>query len=688
VKQFSIEIFALALATSIATILIDHQVKFSLGPYLVLVNVIPAVLFAFALYGMTARVFFSFLAAAIFQALIIVADIQKNRILHSHLAYADIKLVPMLLQDPHLVVGFVAKTGPLLAGSLIALLALCGAWKIWKAKIPLLLRVATTGLATLLLVAVSANETTIPLPNQGWNPFQQTTEAKNFGVTANLLFGARNATTIAIHSDSVAVKDFYDEPRIRNAIAEMAPATTLRPDIILVQSESLFEPSALCGMPDEPILSAIANSHPSQLHVPVFGGRTLQTEFEVISGVPTVLFPGNQFAYFDLLKKPIAALPEALSELGYRTIAIHPNQRDFWRRGFAIPALGFEHFIDETAFSDRDVGAYGSVSDQSLITAALSELSATNQPAMIFLITMQNHGPWGTSSKDPDHELTDYVQRAKAADSTWKELITALSKRGKPAIAAIYGDHLPGLTETYAKHCFKDGRAPEMHWPPLAIWSNFKIPSLPYDMESYQLAGWLMEAAQLPMTPYFRANAAMRRATSARDNKSKHILHEYGSIAAKMLLTSITRQNTPNVTLDQTDIGKLLPKILSEGLINPYVKQDVLLDAAPLGDQAVLKLNSQVKSITFRPYTIDANCNGAQKITYLSNNQQLATGNIANSANITTVEVDDVDRLIIKRDRQNSEARCWPVTLRLVQMQCVTNECNAAETSKGQPGQK
>jgi len=680
-KRILLDILTLVIATSITVILLDREIRLAMGAYLILVNIIPAILFACALYGLTARVLFSYAVTIIAQAIIITADFQKNRILHSHLSYADLKLVPMFLQDPQLIIGFVVKGGYLLAGTVIFLLLLVGAWRLRRTKMPILLRATLVGSAILLLAAVTTNKTTIPLPSKGWNPFQQTAEATYFGVTANLLFGARDAANVLIQSDPAAIKRFDNNASVQDAIAKLRPPSALRPDIVIVQSESLFEPSSLCGVP-EPILPTISGSNPTNFHVPVFGGRTLQTEFEVLSGVPTKFFPGNQFAYFDLLKRPIPALPYTLSGLGYRTIAIHPNERDFWRRSFAMPALGFKHFIDESAFSNRDVGILNRVSDSSLTTAVLSELSATDDPTMLFVITMENHGPWGADmpgKNTADRELADYMQRAAAADSAWKELTEALNKRKKPTLALIYGDHLPGLAATYAKHCFKNGKTAAEHWPPLVVWSNFGVPPLPHDMNSYALAGWIMEAAQLPMPPYLRANAAVRRAMAmAQDDGSRQSLFDgYGNIAAKMLLSGRKRQDTTQVVLDQADIGRRLPRLIGIGKLNPSVKQDILLDASPRGDMATLELRGQVGSITFRPYTIDTGCKGSQVITYSSGNRQLAMGRIIKGANLTTVTLTGVDQLVIKRDRQTSEARCWPVTLRLVQMQCPTIQCGS-----------
>ncbi len=69
-------------------------------------------------------------------------------------------------------------------------------------------------------------------------------------------------------------------------------------------------------------------------------------------------FPVNQIAVkfeFSMLRD-VPCLPRILSQLGYRTVASHPNVAGFWNRYTAYERLGFETFWaqDEMDMSDSN----------------------------------------------------------------------------------------------------------------------------------------------------------------------------------------------------------------------------------------------------------------------------------------------------------------------------------------------
>ena len=285
-----------------------------------------------------------------------------------------------------------------------------------------------------------------------------------------------------------------------------------RPDIVIVQSESLFSPSQLCGFSDTPVLKHIAQQQPKlpgNLEVPVFGGRTLQTEFEVLSGAPIAYYPGSMFAYYELVNHRFNALPRVLDGDGYKTIAIHPNNRGFWRRDIAFPDMGFESFQDIHSFVyPRDFSDRNFVSDEALTRAILAELDSSNRATFVMAISMNNHGPWGAFAPVNDSGLelssklhgkartamADYVEHAIDADNAYGFLLDALQRRGRPTVVVIYGDHMPALPRVYKQLCFKNGKSAEEHYPPYRIWANFPMPKPPDVTSAYLLQGWLMLA--------------------------------------------------------------------------------------------------------------------------------------------------------------------------------------------------
>ena len=76
------------------------------------------------------------------------------------------------------------------------------------------------------------------------------------------------------------------------------------PDIVVVQSESFFDPSVVRGLDGEdfaPNLHRLAKEGSSGgLHVPTYGGGTIRTEFEVLTGLSLRYFPTLQFPYLQM----------------------------------------------------------------------------------------------------------------------------------------------------------------------------------------------------------------------------------------------------------------------------------------------------------------------------------------------------------------------------------------------------
>lgn len=631
-------------------------------------NALPVALLAVTASVITGRPLFALAVACGAHALLIHVDNVKSTVLQSHVIYADMRVVPMLAANPSLVAGFMLKSVLAMVLGILLLIAVPTiAWRCAhvRGSLPARAILAFSCFALLWYEVLPAQGIMPTHPD--WVVFQQGDESPNFGVLANLIYGWRSANAVIAPGDKQSRERLLSNPAVVAARRELTEPATITPDIVVVQSESLFDPSVLCGTPDKTVLPSIAASEHASLEVPVFGGRTLQTEFETLSGVPVRSFSNANFAYLDLIKGSLDALPAQLSRLGYRTIAIHPNDRNFWRRSYAIPALGFQNFIDVTAFSGVDVDKRGHVSDAALTSAALTELDADKGPAFIFLITMANHGPWGGDGKS---ELDDYSARATLADAAWRQLVEGLDKRDRPALAILYGDHLPGLADTYESRCFKDGRPPQEHMPPVAVWSNMSSKLRPPPKASFLTPGWILDVARLPRSEMYAINGAIGL-VAERDGGDAFIntTTDYAAVAAEWL-ESHPRDVPFQPTLSDEAIGSELRKMLTEGRLGPWVPQDLMMDQAT-GEGSVLRLqlDGKVANMTFRPYPGDERCKITDPITVNVDGRDVGRIDGGPLATLATIDTSGAERLTLTRSPRNEGFTCAVTMLRVVQME-------------------
>jgi hypothetical protein len=209
--------------------------------------------------------------------------------------------------------------------------------------------------------------------------------------------------------------------------------------------------------------------------VPTYGGGTIRTEFEVLTGIAMRYFPETQYPYFRLTASAVPSLASVLAAQGYRTLAVHPHEREFWNRAAAFSRLGFSGFDAIEQFGDAPhVGWY--ISDEALVDHILRALDDTRGPQFVFAISMENHGPYeGYPNADPAgiaaqpvpagvegdgaDRLRGYLYHLASADHSLGRLADALRNRPRRTLLLFYGDHLPALPLLYAGAGFDDGAA-------------------------------------------------------------------------------------------------------------------------------------------------------------------------------------------------------------------------------------
>lgn len=298
--------------------------------------------------------------------------------------------------------------------------------------------------------------------------------------------------------------------------------TSKLPNIVVVLSESFFEPRYLKGadlcelLPDWCRL--LDEGDWGEMNVPTFGGNTTRTEYEVLTGIPYRTLPQGIYPYTSVVLQPTASLAWWLKSLGYQTTAIHPHDRYFWQRHRAMPLLGFNAFIGEQEFGPHTRSGFW-ISDHDLTQRVMGRLDQdTTVPQFVFAISMENHGPWHGKRPNVDEQRRAALPTIEGLDERashayrnylyhqWKA-IRALSdlwhnakQAERPTVILFFGDHLPGLHETFEQAGLREGFSPLTHPVPYLLLST--APRQPQDWQpvaSHQLSTWLLQQVGLPL---------------------------------------------------------------------------------------------------------------------------------------------------------------------------------------------
>jgi len=306
-----------------------------------------------------------------------------------------------------------------------------------------------------------------------------------------------------------------------------SPTAAVKPDVVIVQSESFFDPEILKDIDDNASLlptlhKAMTQGLVGAMKAPTFGGGTLRTEFEVLTGVPMLAYPKISFPYLQINRKHIPSLVQVMHQAGYAAYAVHPNDGNFWDRNKAFKAMGFDHFFSKKDFpaSARHDGWY--IADSSLTDMVEGLLSKATKPTFIMAISIEGHGPYEHVPVDDKaawakipvpagwppkaaQEYRNYVYHISDADHELGRLWDFLKARNRPFVLVFYGDHLPGLQYVYeAAHGFDNGRpANTQRVPWVLIGGNGARPAQGRKIYSWMMGSEVLGAAGIKRPPYY-----------------------------------------------------------------------------------------------------------------------------------------------------------------------------------------
>lgn len=359
-----------------------------------------------------------------------------------------------------------------------------------------------------------------------WTSLWQT---KQNGVVLNFTVNLRFSSVEKPENYDQLIGDYVEENSSQNA---KLPEGTVRPNIIAIMNESFCDLSVIGIETNEPctpfIDSLTENTIKGYTYVSVFSGHTANSEYEFLTGNSISFLPIGTVAYQMFTQENDYSLARQLNALGYHSIAMHPYDSSGWNRISVYNRYDFDemYFIED--FHDvTNIREY--CSDRSnyenLIERYENYRSEANgdSPLFLFNITMQNHGGysvnwsgldktvWLTGDLEGKYESVDmYLSLARESDAAFEELLDYFSAVSEPTVIVMFGDHHPGLADTFYTDVFgqkKDTLSQEdsvcLYQVPYVIWANYDIEETEYGNFSLNyLSTVLTDVIDYPKTGY------------------------------------------------------------------------------------------------------------------------------------------------------------------------------------------
>jgi phosphoglycerol transferase MdoB-like AlkP superfamily enzyme len=361
----------------------------------------------------------------------------------------------------------------------------------------------------------------------GWH-FEPRASARSNGLLVEWAMGAANP--------GILRPERYSRSEIErianNQKQEQAPAPGANDkqpiNLIIYLVEAFMDPQDLgVRFTSDPIptFHALGRNYSSgKVVVPVFGGTSANTEFELLTGLPMYFLPEWSCPYRQYIARDIPSLPRALHANGYRTVAIPADPAYLFNHRAVFEHLGF----DEKLFLAADAATPRSpnpafVSDDAIADATI-KASCGSSPYFIFSFTAGSHFPWDYADyrksrldlvdpmPEPDRStLKTYVNALSVADKSLKKLINHFRQVDQRTAILILGDHLPALAEVYDRIGFFNvpvpARIQRRYETPAVLWCNWPATKEDFRCSINFMAARLLQFMGIPRSGNFTLNA-------------------------------------------------------------------------------------------------------------------------------------------------------------------------------------
>ena len=284
--------------------------------------------------------------------------------------------------------------------------------------------------------------------------------------------------------------------------------------------------------------------------VNVFGGGTISSEVEFLTGWNSKYFRNSISVADDQSDQKIHSVVEYFNDLGYDTHAIHPFWGNFYSRQDIYKNMGFDHITFDSDMEYRELfDRY--ISDGSLADQIIYEFeNRSAEKAFIFSVSVASHttfmdyptpfndnypyivsievgNDWAPSEEWTEARHASFKRQINGvyeASAAYAKLVNYFEKQSEPVVLIMFGDHCPAFSFSDLKDVGILNGIIDSEWRPSTIRQGFsddtigdiqKLYSVPvvcwsncledYDMDMDLnnlciLSSRLIQKCNLPMT--------------------------------------------------------------------------------------------------------------------------------------------------------------------------------------------
>jgi len=224
---------------------------------------------------------------------------------------------------------------------------------------------------------------------------------------------------------------------------------------------------------------------------PTFGGKSINAEFELLTGFSNIFNPIGSIPYKDFIHHNVPSIAWQFKQNNYMTNVIQVVEMKGYGYGSIYTHLGFDNKFSLSRVNKEvnldPTKRFGSSGE---IAQKIGKIINSQDKSFIFAFPNSSHSPWQIEdypnnrvkllnvslNKNISDEIIAYYNAMIHIDELFKSLIKLIDKNEK-TIILIVGDHQPALKAYKARPnnnwTFEDKI--NKHLVPYLFWSNYEV---------------------------------------------------------------------------------------------------------------------------------------------------------------------------------------------------------------------
>lgn len=320
------------------------------------------------------------------------------------------------------------------------------------------------------------------------------------------------------------LKQYDDTNKLKLNNTEIEP-----PDnIIILLIESFQDIQQLPWKTNKEITPAYnkmkSNGFTGYLISPVFGGKSVNAEFELLTSFSSVFTPFGSIPYKDFVKQKIPSLARQLKPYDYISNVIQVVEMKGYGYQSIYDFLGFDNKYSLSKHNKsieldptQRFGSSGAISKQ------IIEIVDQQDKSFIFAFPNSSHSPWKITDypdnkielinsglrRDETNEIIAYYNAISHVDLLINDLYNKFINSDEKTLILIIGDHQPSLKVSLNNSNLSSSLNSKIdnHLVPYLFWSNYKL-KFPSSKEKFTsmnlISAKLLNIANLQASGFYK----------------------------------------------------------------------------------------------------------------------------------------------------------------------------------------